>query len=53
MPRKHKEKISLTIDQGLLEWIDRQVQEFIFQSRSHAVEQAIFKLKTEMEKKMG
>jgi len=51
MPRKTKIKVSLTIDSGLMEWIDEQVEEFVFQSRSHAVEQAIFKLKKESESK--
>jgi Arc/MetJ-type ribon-helix-helix transcriptional regulator len=49
MPRKTKTKVSLTIDSGLIEWIDKQIEEFVFQSRSHAVEQAIFKLKKDME----
>ena len=50
MPRKSKKHISLTIDSGLLEWIDKQIGDFIFQSRSHAIEQAVYKLKKEMEK---
>jgi len=50
MPRKTKIKVSLTIDSGLMEWIDKQVEEFVFQSRSHAMEQAVYKLKKEMEK---
>jgi len=51
MPRKPKKKISLSIDSGLLEWLDREIENFTFQSRSHAVEQAIFKLKKLMEEK--
>ena len=50
MPRKTKTHISLTIDSGLLEWIDKQVGEFVFQSRSHGIEQAVYKLKKEMDK---
>ena len=50
MPRKNKKKISLTIDSGLLDWIDKQIENFTFQSRSHTFEQAIYKLKKEMEK---
>jgi len=50
MPRKTKIKVSLTIDSGLMEWIDKQVEEFVFQSRSHAMEQAVYKLKKETEK---
>ncbi len=33
-----KERISLTIDRKLLEWIDKRVKEKLFASRSHAVE---------------
>ena len=50
MPRKTKIKVSLTIDSGLMEWIDKQVEEFVFQSRSHAMEQAVYKLKKETER---
>jgi metal-responsive CopG/Arc/MetJ family transcriptional regulator len=50
MPRKTKQHISLTIDAGLLEWIDSQISDFTFQSRSHCVEQAVHKLKKDMEK---
>jgi len=50
MPRKAKTKVSLTIDSGLMEWIDKQIGDFVFQSRSHAIEQAVYKLKKEMEK---
>jgi hypothetical protein len=50
MSRKTKTKVSLTIDTGLLEWIDKQTKNFKFQSRSHAFEQAVYKLKKEMEK---
>jgi len=50
MSRKTKTKVSLTIDSGLLQWIDSQVTKFAFQSRSHAFEQAVNRLKKEMEK---
>jgi metal-responsive CopG/Arc/MetJ family transcriptional regulator len=50
MPRKTKTKVSLTIDSGLLEWLDAQIKDFKFQSRSHAVEQAVYRLKQETEK---
>ena len=53
MPRKAKRKVSITVDKGLLEWIDRKIEEFTFQSRSHAIEQAIYKLKKEIEKEVG
>jgi hypothetical protein len=45
MPREKKVKISVTIDKGLLEWIDMNVEEFVFQSRSHAIEQSVHQLK--------
>jgi len=50
MPRKGKRKVSLTIDEGLLDWIDKEIEKFTFQSRSHAVEQAVFRLKEKAEK---
>jgi metal-responsive CopG/Arc/MetJ family transcriptional regulator len=50
MPRKAKVKVSLTIDSGLMEWIDKQIEDFTFQSRSNAIEQAVHKLKKDMEK---
>jgi metal-responsive CopG/Arc/MetJ family transcriptional regulator len=48
MPRKAKKKISLSVDSGLLEWVDQNVANFTFQSRSHAIEQAIYRMKKEM-----
>jgi len=48
MPRKTKKKVSLSIDSGLLEWVDQNVANFNFQNRSHAVEQAIYRMKKEM-----
>ncbi|MCW4023741.1 MAG: ribbon-helix-helix domain-containing protein [Candidatus Bathyarchaeota archaeon] len=48
MPRKAKKKISLSIDSGLLEWIDQNVSNFTFQNRSHAIEQAVCRMKKEM-----
>jgi Arc/MetJ-type ribon-helix-helix transcriptional regulator len=50
MPRQAKKKVSLSIDSGLLEWVDQKVACFTFQNRSHAVEQAIYRMKKEMEK---
>jgi metal-responsive CopG/Arc/MetJ family transcriptional regulator len=48
MPRKAKKKISLSIDSGLLDWVDQNVANFTFQNRSHAIEQAIYRMKKEM-----
>ena len=33
-----KERITVTIDKELLEWIDKKVKEKIFASRSHGLE---------------
>lgn len=33
-----KERITVTIDKELLEWIDKKVEEKIFASRSHGLE---------------
>jgi len=38
MPSGNKESISVTIDSELLEWVDEQIEEHRFASRSHAVE---------------
>jgi len=50
MARKTKKKVSLSVDSGLLEWVDQNVANFNFQSRSHAIEQALYRMKKEMEK---
>jgi hypothetical protein len=50
MPRKIKKKVSLSVDSGLLEWVDQNVANFTFQSRSHAIEQSLYRMKKEMEK---
>ncbi|MBU0980102.1 MAG: ribbon-helix-helix domain-containing protein [Nanoarchaeota archaeon] len=33
-----KERISITIEKGLLEWLDRKVDQHIFANRSHGLE---------------
>ncbi|MFO7931676.1 MAG: ribbon-helix-helix domain-containing protein [Desulfosalsimonas sp.] len=33
-----KERITITIDKALLEWIDKRIQEKVFANRSHAIE---------------
>ena len=40
-----KEKVSITIDDRLLDWIDNQVQTKKFANRSHGLEFAIQQLK--------
>jgi len=46
-----KAKMSVTVDQKLVEWIDRQVETQRFRNRSHAVELALMKF-VEAEKKL-
>ena len=33
-----KERITITIDKDLLEWLDKQIDEKIFANRSHGIE---------------
>lgn len=40
-----KDRISITIDKELLEWIDKKVSEKVFSNRSHALEYLILKKK--------
>ena len=40
-----KKKISITIDESLLEWVDSQAETVEFSSRSHVFEVAIARLK--------
>ncbi len=40
-----KTKIAVTIDPELLDWIDAQVLEKVYSSRSHAIERSIFQAK--------
>lgn len=39
-----KQKVTITIEKRLLEWIDKQVESFRFRNRSHAFEYALAKL---------
>jgi len=39
-----KEKISITVDEKLVRWIDSKIKEKVFANRSHAFEFAISKL---------
>ncbi len=40
-----KDKITISVDHGLVEWLDRQVEKKRFCSRSHGFEYAFAKLK--------
>ena len=42
-----KRKTSVTIDEDLLDWIDKEMAQKRFASRSHAFEYAIMRLKEE------
>ncbi|MGD6852957.1 MAG: ribbon-helix-helix domain-containing protein [Candidatus Bathyarchaeia archaeon] len=48
--RSKKTKISISLDEGLVDWIDKKVDDFTFQNRSDGLEKAVYKLKTETEK---
>jgi len=37
-----KEKITITVNDELLAWVDKQVKEYKFGSRSHAFQAAMF-----------
>lgn len=45
-----KERITITIDKELLEWIDKKIKERIFANRSHGIEYLISQRKMENEK---
>jgi len=45
-----KQKVTVTIEKRLLEWVDTEVEKFRFRNRSHALEYALAKL-MESEKK--
>ncbi len=44
-----KERLCVTIEKELIEWIDKQANTIRFRNRSHVVEYAVAKLKEEME----
>jgi len=45
-----KQKVTVTVEKRLLEWIDKQIETFKFRNRSHAFEYALAQL-IEREKK--
>lgn len=47
---KSKPKVTITMDQSLLDWIDMQVGAKMYGSRSHAIEKAVLAQKEAMEK---
>jgi Arc/MetJ-type ribon-helix-helix transcriptional regulator len=44
-----KVKTSITLDEGLLKWLDREIKTGRFASRTHAIEYAIEQLRTRHE----
>jgi metal-responsive CopG/Arc/MetJ family transcriptional regulator len=48
--RSKKIKISVSLDEGLIDWIDKKVDDFTFQNRSDGLEKAVHKYKSEDEK---
>lgn len=46
-----KKRVTISISQDVLEWIDSQVEERIYKDRSHAIEKLIYDKKKEQEKK--
>ena len=45
-----KQKVTITIEKRLLDWVNKQIETFRFRNRSHAFEYALAKL-IESEKK--
>lgn len=45
-----KARISITVDQGVLTWIDEMMKKGIFANRSHAIHRALLKLKKDLTK---
>jgi Arc/MetJ-type ribon-helix-helix transcriptional regulator len=44
MENMPKQKVTVTIEKRLLEWVDREIQSLRFHNRSHAFEYALAKL---------
>ena len=47
-----KTKVSVTIDQKLVEWIDKLIEKGLFRNRSHIIEEALKFMKKEGVKKI-
>ena len=50
MTDRVREKINVTVDPKLLEWIDEQIEKKVFANRSHAVDAGWYALKNKNEK---
>jgi Arc/MetJ-type ribon-helix-helix transcriptional regulator len=44
MENMPKQKVTVTIEKRLLEWVDKEILKFRFRNRSHALEYALAKL---------
>lgn len=51
--RSKKIKISVSLDAGLIDWIDKKVDDFTFQNRSDGLEKAVHRYKIEEEKHLS
>lgn len=49
MPKDKKEKVSVPVDRGLLQWAEKEIKTFRFRNRSHAFEYALAQLKEKLE----
>ena len=47
-----KTKVSVTMDQKLVEWMDRLIEKGLFRNRSHVIEEALKFMKKEGVKKI-
>ena len=50
IPKKSKERISVSIDQEFLSWLDSKIDERVFASRSHGME---YLLKRQMDREQS
>lgn len=50
MTLKNKPKISISIEQELIDWIDSKIKKKYFANRSHAIERALTELKEKIDK---
>jgi Arc/MetJ-type ribon-helix-helix transcriptional regulator len=50
---ENKVKVTASMDAGLVEWIDKEVETRRFASRTHALEVATSRLRSEIEKRQA
>jgi len=49
MRKEKKVKITVSLDRELVEWVEKEIKKKRFGSKSHAIELALYKLKSEEE----